>query len=1004
MTPRDRILIVLGMPRSGTSLLTHSVEVFGFTLPTDEQAPLSDHLDGAFEPRQIARLNDALLARKGAWWGRIGPVAVLPDPADMLRALEASFGDAARIVIKDPRLGVLLPAWRPVLEQAGPVAALIALRHPGEAATSLAKRNGIGADAAYLMWVSYVLNALEHTEGMARTLVLFPDWIDDIDHTLTRIAAVAQTAVPDHAAEDIAARFQPDAVHGGQQLTASDPDIDLLAGDLFTVLARHARDGSMPSPTEIAPFRDQFETLSATSRDVEAMAGIRISALHDQLFRAMAELQHLRDENQRLAALRDDALKQLENHPRSRDATITAPVPLLPPDPRPVGPSQPALVAPVPDHLPRPANLRDRIGHFLRRTFSDGMTGAGDRLPDHTPPAPTPKGSRPDVIVMSALPWGANHDRTQYLAAQLAQLGHRVIYLDPEDGDGTLQEITSGIHLGRLPRPADPSSAAGQQGWVDRFHALADRISASPRAHVVIGHPGWWPLARHLSSQFQITVDCTSEFEADSARDMIAKADHVIAASQGIVDRHAGERPLRLIRNGVDAAHFIREDDDYHIPDFLAGKLRDNTIRVGFSGTITEGFDMTLLAAVARSNPDFDIHLAGPIAALSQFADQPNITLHGDVPNAELPDFLAAMDVLILPFRPLPDVETCDPAALYEYCAVGRPTVATALPELGRAGDLVTIATDAAGFAKSIRDAAHNTRDPLLRSRLRAYALENDWSYRAGDLLHEMERAPLLSVIILVSGPATPTLVGLQALLAGVGNYPAIEVILVDNGSDAAARNALLEATSNDHRLRLIGDGQNLGFAKGANLGIETARGEFVLLLGNDAYVTPGALPAMARHLQRNPDIGVTFPLSNDDHGDGVPITTTDLAAMDRKARDLVTGYRGIWTPLSAGSFFCAMFRKADLDRLGPLPTAYQGRRFAAEEHSARARAAGFTMARAQDAYVHRIAPARAVASVERAKQLDHDRAVFETRMHPWTPHPVAGPRPAASVPERKDG
>ena len=47
--------------------------------------------------------------------------------------------------------------------------------------------------------------------------------------------------------------------------------------------------------------------------------------------------------------------------------------------------------------------------------------------------------------------------------------------------------------------------------------------------------------------------------------------------------------------------------------------------------------------------------------------------------------------------------------------------------------------------------------------------------------------------------------------------------------------------------MRLIGDGLNLGFAKGANLGIETARGDYVLLLGNDAYVTPGALPAMAR-------------------------------------------------------------------------------------------------------------------------------------------------------------
>ena len=75
--------------------------------------------------------------------------------------------------------------------------------------------------------------------------------------------------VPPGAAEDVAARFQRDAVHGGQQLSAPTAEIDLLAGDLFAVLARHAREGSMPSDAEIAPFRARFDIVSEAPREVE---------------------------------------------------------------------------------------------------------------------------------------------------------------------------------------------------------------------------------------------------------------------------------------------------------------------------------------------------------------------------------------------------------------------------------------------------------------------------------------------------------------------------------------------------------------------------------------------------------------------------------------------------------------------------------------------------------------------------------------------------------------
>ena len=73
-----------------------------------------------------------------------------------------------------------------------------------------------------------------------------------------------------------------------------------------------------------------------------------------------------------------------------------------------------------------------------------------------------------------------------------------------------------------------------------------------------------------------------------------------------------------------------------------------------------------------------------------------------------------------------------------------------------------------------------------------------------------------------------------------VGTFKSIKVIIVDNGSSdhQAAR------LSNRFPLaRLIANQENLGFARGANIGIEYAISredcEYILVLNNDTIVPP---------------------------------------------------------------------------------------------------------------------------------------------------------------------
>ena len=80
------------------------------------------------------------------------------------------------------------------------------------------------------------------------------------------------------------------------------------------------------------------------------------------------------------------------------------------------------------------------------------------------------------------------------------------------------------------------------------------------------------------------------------------------------------------------------------------------------------------------------------------------------------------------------------------------------------------------------------------------------------------------------------------------------EVIVVDNasndGSAAAVENHSLD-------VRLLALDENLGFARANNLGARYARGEYLLLLNPDTLVLDGAIDALVRFAENNPDYGI---------------------------------------------------------------------------------------------------------------------------------------------------
>jgi N-acetylglucosaminyl-diphospho-decaprenol L-rhamnosyltransferase len=79
------------------------------------------------------------------------------------------------------------------------------------------------------------------------------------------------------------------------------------------------------------------------------------------------------------------------------------------------------------------------------------------------------------------------------------------------------------------------------------------------------------------------------------------------------------------------------------------------------------------------------------------------------------------------------------------------------------------------------------------------------------------------------------------------------ELVIVDNGSTVADAASLKALAERDDRVVLLAGHGNVGFARGANLGARTAKGDILVFLNPDAFLQPGCIAALAREIGGRP-------------------------------------------------------------------------------------------------------------------------------------------------------
>ena len=163
-----KMSVVLGMHRSGTSALSGMLAQAGLSAPKDALGMTENNLLGYWESESLVLSADAyidvvdshwsqLFSWPERWWCNSSSLSWVRD---YLHTIHNVFDCRRHIVLKDPRLCVLLEAFVPCLSRSiSNVDFLLMLRSPVEVVSSLCRAEDVDPESALHLWIGSVLRS-----------------------------------------------------------------------------------------------------------------------------------------------------------------------------------------------------------------------------------------------------------------------------------------------------------------------------------------------------------------------------------------------------------------------------------------------------------------------------------------------------------------------------------------------------------------------------------------------------------------------------------------------------------------------------------------------------------------------------------------------------------------------------------------------------------------------------------------------------------------------------
>lgn len=370
-------------------------------------------------------------------------------------------------------------------------------------------------------------------------------------------------------------------------------------------------------------------------------------------------------------------------------------------------------------------------------------------------PAPPAADGSFGIVCISHVPWSSAWQRNHHTMYELSKR-HKVVYCHPVVVCGDRLDFISADGRRRRDGHGNPDLLVIEPLIIrgERVLPFVRAINGiiliaalkEAMARMNIGPNVLWfysPLNEYLAGSLDelLTVyDIQDEYAGflgtpehvrETERSLLGKADLVFAGTYALYeDKKQYNRNMHFVPCGVDAAHFGKARiANRSLPEDIE---RLGHPIVGYFGRICSRMDSELLASMADSHPEWSIVLIGEVIEHEFLLEKrPNVVLLGQKSYAELPQYVQAFDVCMIPFRLNELTLKVNPTKLLEYMAAGKPVVSTAIPDMVRFyGNVIGIARNKEDFIAAVESTLEENRGGASAAVIQGMAIAegNDWT------------------------------------------------------------------------------------------------------------------------------------------------------------------------------------------------------------------------------------------------------------------------------------
>jgi len=233
---------------------------------------------------------------------------------------------------------------------------------------------------------------------------------------------------------------------------------------------------------------------------------------------------------------------------------------------------------------------------------------------------------------------------------------------------------------------------------------------------------------------------------------LLANADIMFTTSKLL------QKNYKLRFHNPNNVHFVPNGVDFdlfsNINSNVCGVDKANSrSRIGYTGSINSKIDVSLLYQIFNELSYCDFYITGSEGKIDSFQSDDMINLKslsnvyflGNKKLNEVPSYMNAMDINIIPYRTDPDsfANAGYPLKLHEYLTVGKPIICSPIDSAFEFEEVISIKTDATEWITEINRILNcdGTLSTSSKEHRKNIAKENTWKKRTESILETISKS-----------------------------------------------------------------------------------------------------------------------------------------------------------------------------------------------------------------------------------------------------------------------